>query len=77
MWAFTVKNVNVDYLKDMVSKYKDKDISVELVTHAGYVDDYTRNITSYLGRDKELEVLKEAKEQGIFDNIKLISFSEL
>lgn len=76
-WAFTVKNVSVDYLKDIISKYQDKDISVEIMCHPGYVDDYTRNITSYLGRDKELEVLKEAKEQGIFDNIELISFSEL
>ncbi|MBD9115399.1 ChbG/HpnK family deacetylase [bacterium] len=73
---FTINNVNIDNLKEMVSKYKDKDIIVELMTHSGFIDEYTKSVTSYLNREEELKVLKEAKKIGLFDGIKLINFSE-
>lgn len=73
---FTINNVNIDNLKEMISKYNNKDIVVEIMTHPGYVDEYTKSITSYLGRENELNVLKEAKSIGLFNDIELISFSD-
>ena len=64
-------------IESMISEYQDKDIIVELMTHPGYVDDYTRSLTSYIERDKELQVLKESKEKGIFNKIELINFKQL
>ena len=72
---FTMINVNIDKLKEMIKIYSDKNIVVELVAHTGYVDEYTKSITSYIDREKELKVLKEAKKLGIFNNIDLINFS--
>ena len=74
---FTIKNVSLDSLRDMINKYEDKDIIVELMTHPGYVDDYTKSLTSYIEREKELKVLRDAKENGIFNMIKLISYKQL
>ena len=74
---FTIKSVSLNSLKEMIKKYQDKDIIVELVTHPGYVDDYTKSITSYLERDKELHVLKNAKENGTFNKVKLIDYKQL
>jgi len=74
---FTIKNVSITSLEKMISKYKAKDIVVELMTHPGYIDDYTRSLTSYIERDKELQVLKEAKENGMFDKIELINFKQI
>lgn len=74
---FTIKSVKLDTIKNMLAKYENTDLVVELVTHSGYVDEYTKSVTSYLGREKELSVLKQAKEQGIFEGVELISFSEI
>ena len=35
-----------------------------------------KSITSYLDREKELNVLKNAKLKGLFNDIELISFSD-
>ena len=62
----------------MISLYKDKDICVELLTHSGYVDDYTMKVTSHnVQREQELNILRDAKEKDLFDRIELISFKEL
>ena len=74
---FTIKNVSMDSLKEMIKKYQNKDIIVELMTHPGYVDDYTKSLTSYIEREKELKILRDAKENGIFNMIKLISYKQL
>lgn len=74
---FTIKNVSLNSLEEMIKKYQDKDITVELMTHPGYVDDYTRNITGYIGRDNELCILKESKEKGILNKVKLINYKQL
>ncbi len=74
---FTIKNVNINSLKEMISKYKNKDIVVELMTHSGFVDEYTKSVTSYLNREEELKILKEAKRIGLFDGIELINFSKI
>lgn len=74
---FSINNVSINSLKEMVSKYQDENMTIELMTHPGYIDNYTKTITSYLGRENELETLKLAKEKGIFDNMELISFKQL
>lgn len=73
---FSINNVNIDKIKEMISMYKDKDIVVELMTHPGYIDDYTKTITSYLKREEELKILQEAKQNDIYDEVDLISFSD-
>lgn len=74
---FTINNVNINSIKEMISKFSNQNIIVELMTHPGFVDEYTRSVTSYLDREKELNTLRQAKETGIFNNIELISFSQI
>lgn len=73
---FTIKNVNLECLKEMICKYKEKDIVVELMTHPGFIDEYTKSVTSYLDREKELDVLKESKSLRLFNEVDLISFQQ-
>lgn len=74
---FTIKNVNLECLKEMLDEYKEKDIVVELMTHPGFIDEYTKTITSYLNRERELEILKESKRLGLFEEVELINFQQL
>ncbi len=69
--------VNIETLQNLVNKFKNTDKTLEILTHAGYIDDYTQNQTNYLVREKEIEVLKLAKQQGVFDGCQLINFGEL
>lgn len=76
--GFSLNNIEYNELEKMIANYKDKDISVELMTHAGFVDDYTISVTSYnIQRKTELDLLKQAKENGLFDKVELISFEQL
>ena len=50
---------------------------MEILTHVGYIDEYTQNQTNYLIREKEIAVLKQAKQQGIFNSCEFINFSDL
>ena len=74
---FSLDDVSIESINKMISLYKDKDIIVELLTHPGYVDEYTKSITSKLDREEELIILKQATEDGLFSNIKLINFSQI
>ncbi len=74
---FTIENVNLEKIREIIEKYKNTDLTIELCTHSGYVDEETCKITSYLGREKELHVLREAKKQGLFDGVEVINFSDL
>ncbi len=75
---FSLKNIDYKELENMLSLYKDKDTSVELLTHPGFVDDYTMNITSHnIQREQELNILRKAKDNGLFDQVELISFKQL
>lgn len=73
---FTINDVNIENLKNMISKYHNEDIVVEMMTHPGYVDEYTKSITSYIDRENELNILRKAKLTGLFDDIELISYSQ-
>lgn len=73
---FTINNVSIDSIKQMIEKYKNDNVVVELMTHPGLIDEYTKTVTSYLNREKELLVLKESKELGLFEEIDLVSFRE-
>lgn len=76
-FAFHGNGVDISTFSVLKTLFWDKDITLELLTHVGYIDDYTTTQTNYLVREKEIEVLKEAKSQGFFDNIDLISFKDL
>ena len=71
--------VDVSYkkLESITNEIKNQNTTAELMVHTGYVDDETRATTSYLIRDVEMQVLKQAKENGLFDKIELIDFSRL
>ena len=74
---FTINGVTIDKIEAIVNEYRKTNLSVELMTHPGYIDDYTKKITSYLKRKEELDILKLAKEKGLFKEISLISFQQL
>ena len=75
---FSLVDVTYEKLESIINEYKDKDKSMELMVHVGYMDEHTMSLTSYnTEREKELEILKQAKENGLFDDIELISFHEL
>jgi predicted glycoside hydrolase/deacetylase ChbG (UPF0249 family) len=75
---FSLVDITYENLENIINKYKDKDISMELMVHPGYMDEHTISLTSYnTEREKELEVLKQAKENGLFDGVELISFHDL
>ena len=61
----------------MVEIYKEKDVVVELMTHPGFIDEYTKSVTSYLNRESELKVLKESKKIGLFKEVELINFQQI
>ena len=75
--GFTINNVSIDSIKQLIEKYKNDNVVVELMTHPGLIDEYTKTVTSYLNREKELLVLKESKELGLFEEIDLVSFQQL
>ena len=58
------------------STQQDRPITIYQIKQA-VVDEETKSITSYLNRDAELEILKQAKQDGLFDDVELISFSQL
>ena len=76
-FAFHGNGVDISTFDVLKTLFWDKDISLEILTHVGYIDDYTRSQTNYMQRELEIAVLKEAKEKGYFDNIQLISFKDL
>ena len=47
------------------------------MTHPGFIDEYTKSVTSYLNRESELNVLKESKKIGLFQEIELINFQQI
>ena len=71
---FSMKNININCLQNFVNRYKNEEIVIELLSHPGYIDNYTKTITSYLDRDKELNTLKQAKDAGLFDNVELVDY---
>lgn len=76
-FAFHGNGVDISTFDVLKSLFWNRDISLEILTHVGYIDDYTRTQTNYMQRENEMHVLREAKEQGYFDNIDLISFADL
>lgn len=74
---FTINNVNVDSIRNMIETYKNENVVVELMTHAGFIDEYTKSVTSYLNRESELNILKESKKIGLFEVVELINFQHI
>ena len=74
---FTINNVNVDSIRNMIETYKEKNVVVELMTHPGFIDEDTKLVTSYLNRENELNILKESKKAGLFEEVELINFQQI
>lgn len=75
---FSLTNVTYEALEKIIHTYKNQNISIELLTHPGFIDEHTMSLTGYnVEREKELEILKQAKDNGLFNDIELISFKEL
>lgn len=64
-------------IKQLCNTYQAKDVTIELMTTPGYIDDYTTQNTTYLKREIEIYELKKAKENDVYKNIELISFADL
>ena len=76
-FAFHGNGVDISTFGVLKSLFWKRDISLEVLTHVGYIDDYTRNQTNYLVREDEISVLREAKAQGYFDDIELVGFGDI
>lgn len=74
---FTIKNVSLEKIGSIVEQFRQKDVVVEIMTHPGWIDEHTKSLTSYVGRDKELDVLKQAKGKGVFQGVQLVSFAKV
>ena len=74
--TFTINNVDVEHLDKVVKTYRGKNTTVEIMSHPGFIDKYTKKITSYIDREKELNCLEQFVEKNKLKN-KLISFREL
>ena len=69
--------VDISTFDVLKSLFWGRDISLEVLTHVGYIDDYTRGQTNYLVREDEIKVLREAKAKGYFDDVELVGFGEI
>ena len=74
---FSLYDVDLNSIQKMLDKYKNKNIVLELLTHPGYIDDYTKNVTSKIDRDIELDILKAARDSGMFRDVELINFKNI
>ncbi len=76
-FAFHGNGVDISTFGVLKSLFWKRDISLEVLTHVGYIDDYTRSQTNYLVREDEINVLREAKKQGYFDDVELVGFGDI
>ncbi len=67
----------INTLQSIALSIKDKAGTAELMTTAGYIDEYTTSQTNYLAREQELLHLKEAFEKNVWKDIELIDFTKL
>lgn len=74
---FTIENVNLEALRKLANLYQNKSVTVELVTHPGFIDEYTKTITGYLNRKQELDVLMQAKKLELFKDVEMINYAEI
>lgn len=51
--------------------------SIEILTHCGYIDEYTKQQTSYISREIELNELRKLKENSFFKKYSLSKYSDL
>ena len=76
-FAFHANGVDISTFGVLKSIFWKRDITLEVMATVGYIDDYTRTQTNYLVREDEIAVLREAKEQGYFDDIEMIGFGDI
>ena len=74
---FHNSGVDISTLVALHDNFKDTDITLELLTHPGYIDDYTAGQTGYLLREEEIHHLKLAKDMNLWQDTDLISFKDL
>jgi len=74
---FHGSGISVETLKNIHDTFKDKNITLELLTHIGYIDEYTMSQTSYLSREYEIEELKKAEAINLWKDVEKISFKDI
>jgi len=74
---FHNSGVCLQTLQAIHDHFHDQDITMELLTHVGYIDPYTASQTGYLIREEEIDILRTAKDNGLWNDIELISFKDL
>ena len=64
-------------LEQIANFFKNKNGSAEIMTVPGYLDQFTMTQTNYLAREDELQALKEAFENNVWQDFELCSFNDL
>lgn len=72
--SFSFKSNTVEELKNILNQFKKTKKIIEILTHAGYIDEYTSKISSQDSRERELIALKQAKDLCVFDDVELIGY---
>ncbi len=72
--SFTFQNNTVEEIEKIIKQYKSTNKIVEIMSHAGHIDDYTKSISSQDSRERELLALKKAKDLGVFNEVDLVGF---
>ncbi|MHC1682152.1 MAG: ChbG/HpnK family deacetylase [Clostridiaceae bacterium] len=78
--SFYNENIKEEIFIEIINKYKDKDITLEIMSHPAVLDSELREITSYYEkREEELKILLSKKVRSYINknNIELIKFSSL
>lgn len=73
---FYGEGVKGETIIDFIEKHKDCN-SIEILTHCGYIDEDTKNRTSYLLREVELNELRKLKASSFYEKYELSKYNEL
>ncbi|MBR4270880.1 MAG: carbohydrate deacetylase [Clostridia bacterium] len=76
-FAFHGQGVTPATFDVLRSLFWKSDITLEILSHVGYIDEYTKAQTRYLLREDEIKVLAEVKKKGILDEVQMIGFGDL
>ena len=79
LFSFDFHNsgVSLETLQELHDRFANQDVSMEIMTTVGYIDEYTASQTGYLAREMEMSVLKEAEDIQLWDDVQKISFADL
>ena len=75
-WDFYQEKASAETLISFYEKLPENK-TAEIVTHIGFMDNYTKEHTSYTQREADLHQLELLKQQGFYQKIQLTTFRDL